>query len=207
MAKQLSRYRPVPLINYPVDRVLNYDQLVLYVKARLPDHRFVILGESSSGPIAIEIAATDSKVAGLILASSFARRPLPTLLAEFTGLLDLRWIPTSLIIAALMGPAATTETKERLRQVLAALPSKILQARARDALRVDKLNRLGEITCPLLCLHGRSDRLVRKKFVDEIVAARPDCQVQWLDSPHMLLATDTDAAAAVIETFCGQLDR
>ena len=87
------------------------------------------------------------------------------------------------------------------------MPNKILQARAWDVLRVDKLNRLGEITCPMLCLHGRSDRLVRKKFVDEIVAARPDCQVQWLDSSHMLLATDTDTAAAAIEAFCGGLDR
>ncbi len=207
LAKRLSTYRPVHLIDYPVDRFLNYDQLVLYVKARLPDDRFVILGESFSGPVAIEIAATESKAAGLILASSFARHPLPTLLAAFTGLLDLRWIPTSIIVAALMGSAATLEIKHKLRQVLAALPGDILRARAREVLRVDKLKRLDEITCPMLCLHGRSDRLVRKKFVDEIVAARPDCQVQLLDSPHMLLAIDADAAAAVIEAFCGELDR
>ena len=207
LARRLSTYRPVHLIDYPVDRFLNYDQLVLHVKARLPDDRFVILGESFSGPVAIEIAATDAKAAGLILASSFARHPLPTLLAAFTGLLDLRWIPTSVVVAALMGSAAAPEIKQRLRQVLAALPGDILRGRARDVLRVDKRNRLNEITCPMLCLHGRSDRLVRKKYVDEIAAGRPGCQVHWLDSSHMLLATDAEAAAAVIEAFCGRLDR
>jgi pimeloyl-ACP methyl ester carboxylesterase len=126
LAKRLSAHRPVHLIDYPVDRFLNYDQLVLYVKARLPDDRFVILGESFSGPVAIEIAATESKAAGLILAASFARHPLPTLLTAFTGLLDLRWIPTSIIVAALMGSAATPEIKHKLRQVLAALPGDIL---------------------------------------------------------------------------------
>ena len=48
---------------------------------------------------------------------------------------------------------------------------------------------------------------MRKKFVDEIIVARPDCRVHCLNSSHMLLATDAEAAAAVIEAFCGQLDR
>jgi pimeloyl-ACP methyl ester carboxylesterase len=69
------------------------------------------------------------------------------------------------------------------------------------AFRVDKRRRLREIKCPLLCLYGRSDRLVSKS-VDEIVAALPGCEVQWLDAPHMLLATHTGAAVSVIENFC-----
>jgi len=206
LAKQLSTDRPVHLIDYPSDRCLNYDQLASHVRERLPDDQFVILGESFSGPIAIEIAATDSRVEGLILASSFARHPLPTFLAAFTWLLDPRWIPSSVVVAVLMGSAATPAIKARLREVLATLPGDIIRTRARDVLRVDKRGRLAEIKRPMLCLHGRSDRLVRKRYVDEIVAARPDCQVRWLDSSHMLLATDTDAAAAVIEAFCGQLD-
>jgi pimeloyl-[acyl-carrier protein] methyl ester esterase len=72
--------------------------------------------------------------------------------------------------------------------------------------RVQKRGRLREIKCPMLCLHGRSDRLVSKKHVDEIVAAQPGCEVYWLDSSHMLLATHTEAAARVIENFCEHLN-
>jgi pimeloyl-[acyl-carrier protein] methyl ester esterase len=206
LAKQLSTRRSVHLVDYPSDRYLNYDRLVSYVNERLPDDQFIILGESFSGPVAIEIAATEPRVSGLILASSFARHPLPRFFAAFTRLLDFRWIPSGVVAAALMGSAATPAIKARLRDVLATLPADIIRARARDVLRVDKRARLGEIKCPMLFLHGRSDRLVRKRHVDEIVAARPDCRVRRLDSSHMLLATDTDTAAAVIESFCSQLD-
>jgi pimeloyl-[acyl-carrier protein] methyl ester esterase len=206
LADELSMHRPVQLIGYPVDRSFSYDQLVSYVRERVPNDHFVILGESFSGLIAIEIAVTDPRVVGLILVSSFARYPLPTLFAVFARLLDLRWIPTTVVVAALMGSAATPKLRARLREVLAALPREIVRARAQDVLRVDKRGRLREIKCPMLCLQGRSDRLVSKKHVDEIVAAQPGCEVYWLDSSHMLLATHTEAAARVIENFCEHLN-
>src|SRR6266849_5616303 len=74
LSEQLAGHRPVHVISYPVDRPLDYGQLTALVEARLPNGQFVILGESFSGPIAIEIAAREKqRVAGLILASSFAR--------------------------------------------------------------------------------------------------------------------------------------
>lgn len=206
LATQLSTYRPVLVIGYPVDRFLSYDRLVSYVRKHLPNDRFVILGESFSGAIAIEIAATDRRVDGLVLASSFARHPLPTQLAVITRLFDPTWVPTSVVVAALMGSAATSKLKRHLRQVLATLPRDVIRGRIQDVLRVDKRGRLAEIQCPMLCLHGRSDRLVSKRYVNEIVAVRPDCQVRWLDSPHMLLTTHTDAAARAIEDFCEHLN-
>jgi pimeloyl-[acyl-carrier protein] methyl ester esterase len=203
LADQLSAHRPVRLIPYPTDRSLNYGQLVAYVRECLPDDPFVVLGESFSGPIAIEIAATERRVVGLVLASSFARHPLPTQLSMFAGLLDLRWIPTSVVAAALMGSDATPKLTTHLRQVLAKLPREIVQARVQDVLRVDKLSRLREIECPVFCLCGRSDRLVGKRHIAEIVAAQPTCRVRWLDASHMLLATHAGVAASEIEDFCG----
>lgn len=91
--------------------------------------------------------------------------------------------------------------------MLAGLPSKILQFRAHEALRVDKRNRLSETKCPVLCLQGRLDRLVTRRQIDEIVAAQPRCQVQWLDSSHMLLATHAEAAAMAIDQFCARMDK
>ena len=76
----------------------------------------------SSLPNAIEIAATDRRVVGLVLASSFARHPLPTQFAAFARLLDLRWIPTRVVVAALMGSAGTPKLKAHLREVLAEVP-------------------------------------------------------------------------------------
>ena len=141
-----------------------------------------------------------------MLASSFARHPLPAQFAALTRLLDLRWLPKRSIATALMGSEATPELTARLHRVLATLPHAVLQYRAREVLRVDKRDRLREVTCPVLCLQGRFDRLVSKRQVDEILTAQPRCQVHWFDSSHMLLATHPEAAVKAINQFCEHID-
>src|SRR5262245_9060176 len=69
----LASFRPVLVISFPNDKPLTYDDLTACVVERLPESRFVLLGESFSGPIAIEVAARQQRVAGLVLAASFAR--------------------------------------------------------------------------------------------------------------------------------------
>jgi pimeloyl-ACP methyl ester carboxylesterase len=206
LANQLSADRTVQLLTYPLDRPLGYAQLVAYVLERAPKGPFVILGESYSGPIAIEIAATDPRVVGLVLASSFVRHPWPAQFAMLTRLLDLRWVPTSIIVTALAGSTATPKLRARLRRTLARLPRETVRARACEVLRVDRREQLREIKCPTLCLHGRLDCLVGRKCVDEIVAAQPRCQVHWFDASHMLLATHTEASAKAINHFCDHLN-
>ena len=205
-ASQMSTHRRVQVIAYPVDRPLGYDDLVNFVIERAPHEQFVVLGESFSGPIAIEVAAIDKRVVGLILASSFARHPMPALFAPIASIVDISWVPSSLIAVALLGSAGTPELKARLNRVLARLPRQIIHARASEVLRVDKRNRLREIQCPVLCLQGRFDRLVRKKHLNEITSIQPRCQVRWLDAPHMLLESQPDAAVEAINQFCGQFD-
>jgi pimeloyl-ACP methyl ester carboxylesterase len=198
----LSLHRLVQLIAYPTDQQLGYDQLVTFVAKRAPKGNFFILGESFSGPIAIEFAATNPHVVGLILASSFARHPLPKLLLPFVRILDMRWIPSSIVVSMLLGSTGTDELKSHLIRVLRKLPPMVIRARASEVLRVDKRSRLREITCPVLCLHGRYDRLVRRKYVDEIALAQPGCRVSWFDASHMLLETHPDEASKAINEFC-----
>jgi pimeloyl-ACP methyl ester carboxylesterase len=206
LVDRLSVHRPVQVIAYPADRPLGYDELVAFVVGRAPKEKFVIVGESFSGPVGIEVAAIDQRVVGLVLASSFARHPMSKLLTPLTRMLDMRWMPANIVAAVLMGSTATPELKARLGRVLAGIPREIIRARACEVLRVDKRNRLREVTCPMLCLRGRYDRLVRKKYLDEITSAQPGCQVRWLDAPHMLLETHADEAAEAINQFCERLN-
>ena len=111
LVENLAPFRPVEVIAFPNERPLGYDELTAFALQRTPSERFVVLGESFSGPIAIEVAATQQRVAGLILASTFARHPMPTLLAPLAGLLDLRWLPAGLVQAALLGPAKRSEER------------------------------------------------------------------------------------------------
>ena len=205
LVERLASRRPVEVISYPNSEPLNYDDLTTFVIERVPNRRFVILGESFSGPIAIEVAATDRRVAGLILASSFARHPIPTLFVPLAQMLDLRWVPARIVEAALLGSAGKPELTKSLRRVLATLPREVIRARASEVLRVDKRNRLRAVTCPILCLYGRFDRLVRKKYLNEITSSHPKCEVRMFDAPHMLLETHPTEAATAINQFCDQL--
>jgi pimeloyl-[acyl-carrier protein] methyl ester esterase len=205
VARRLSSSRPVHIVSYPLDKLLGYDELTAFVSARLPEGRFAVLGESFSGPIAIEIAAKERRAAGLILASSFAWHPLPPLLVPFTRLFDLRRMPLRIVVATLLGDWSAPELESRLRQLLERLPRETVQARAASALRVDKRQALSQIACPVMCLHGRSDRVTGKRCVQQILLAQPRCTVRWLDAPHMLLETHPDDAAGAIDAFCDQL--
>ena len=118
LASRLSLSRPVHIISYPLDEPLGYAELTGFAAARLPEGRFAILGESFSGPVAIEIAASEPRAAGLILASSFAWHPLPSLLAPFARRLDLRWMPSKIVEATLLNSVATQALRAHLREEL-----------------------------------------------------------------------------------------
>ncbi len=204
LVDQLSPYRPVQSIAYP-PALLGYDELADFVAKHAPEERFVIVGESFSGPIAIEIAATEPRVAGMVLVSSFCKHPMPSLFAPVANLLDLKWVPNAIVEWALLGTTGDTELKAHLRKVLATLPREIVRFRAAEALRVDKRDRLRTIACPILCLQGRFDRLVRKKCLDEITSIQPRSQVRWFAASHMLMETHPREAAQSINEFCDRL--
>jgi pimeloyl-ACP methyl ester carboxylesterase len=201
----LTAFRPVRVIVFPNDKPLTYDELTAYVLERLPDRRFVLLGESFSGPIAIEVAAGQQRVVGLILAASFARHPMPRVFAHLARMLNVRRVPAGLVESALLGAVKRDDLKASLRRVLASLPPEIIRARAWEVLRIDKRDRLSAVSCPILCLHARFDRLVPRKCLDEITSLRPHCEVRTLSAPHMLLETHPVEAAAMINDFCEQI--
>ena len=205
LAGKLSLGRRVHLVSYPLDQPLGYGALTALAAAQAPGEPFAVLGESFSGPIAIEIAASHPFAAGLILASSFARHPLPSVLARFARLLDLKRVPARIVEAVLLGRTGTPELRARLAEVLAKVPSDVIQMRAAEALRADVRHRLGQAGCPVLCLHGRFDRVTGARCVREILAAQPRCRLRRFDAAHMLLETHAGEAAKVIGEFCDEL--
>ncbi|MGO9486649.1 MAG: alpha/beta fold hydrolase [Rhodomicrobium sp.] len=205
LARRLSLSRPVRIVSYPLDEPLGYTGLTAFAAARAPEGRFAILGESFSGPVAIEIAASEPRVAGLILASSFARYPIPSLFAPLARMLDLRRLPARAVEAALLGSTGTPELKARLRELLKKLPREIVQTRTAEALRADKRSRLAQFACPVMCLYGRFDRVTGKQCLRQILSAQPRCQVRRFDASHMLLETHPGEAARAIDAFCDGL--
>jgi pimeloyl-[acyl-carrier protein] methyl ester esterase len=183
--RRLEKTRPALAIGYPTDQQLGYAGLVEFVRERLPSGRFVVLGESFSGPIAIELAARlPERVAGLVL-----RFPRP------------RWA----MAEVLMGKSATPELKRALGETLATVANEVVAFRVGEAMRIDRLASLREVACPVLDLKGKQDWLLGDAPMREVMRTARRCEVREIDGPHMLLATHAAEAADALEAFCATL--
>ena len=130
---------------------------------------------------------------------------MPRLPLPLAQILDLTRVPRRIVEASLLGSSRKPDLIESLHRVLAALPREVVRARGLEVLRVDKHNRLLTVTRPMLCLLGRYDRLIRKKYLDELTASRPNCEVRIFDAPHMLPETHAAEAAIAIHHFCDRV--
>jgi len=172
--------------------------------------RFVLLGESFSGPLALRLAA--ERPAGLVavvLVASFAARPLGWISA-FAG----RFVHPSffrlgssrlLLQRFVLGddpPAALIEaTRKRLRS---ANPES-LAARCRAALTIDATDALKQCVVPLLCIAGTLDKLISPRQVAQLRRLRPDLEVSWIEAPHFILQRAPEAAVAAILVFLARV--
>jgi pimeloyl-[acyl-carrier protein] methyl ester esterase len=197
--------RGAAVISYPNDRPMGYRDLTAFIRSQLPDGPFVIVGESFGGPMAIAIAASHANVRGLVLAGSFCRNPWPRGLSPFARPFGKGWLPQRALEPVLFGFDAAPELVQRLKRILAEVPDSVLRRRVVEVLNVDQRDALARVTCPVVCLHGRSDWLVRSKCVAEVCAIQPDATVHWFDAAHVLLGTKPVECADVIERFCAGL--
>ncbi len=132
LARKLDPHRPVVTIGYPADPRLGFEDHVGFVLERTPEGAFCVLGESFSGPIAIALAARVPRVAGLILASTFAKFPLPGGIAPAASLLMGLPMPPRYRARVLAGRSATPELVDELTAVIAGLPRRLARHRLRS---------------------------------------------------------------------------
>jgi pimeloyl-[acyl-carrier protein] methyl ester esterase len=198
----LRRTRPVTLMAYPDDPSLDYAALDGFVRARLPEGRFVVIGESFSGPVAIRLAQIEAdRVVGLILLSTFARNPWPRWFAYGVPWLKNDHCPDAALAWVMLGGHAPAEQRTVLAEVAARLPKQVLQARSKAALSIDVSADLAACRCPLLCLSGRRDWLIQSRSAAHIRRLRPDGKFVMLDGAHNLSMTHIGEISAQIDKF------
>ncbi len=196
------------VLSYPCDRHIDYAGLEAVARSLLPRHDpFVLLGESFSGPIAIEIAASrPAGLRGLILVCSFARSPyaMLTALRPFIRFLPVRSLPAALLSLLAFGRFKTPEFTPALVQALAEVPPSIIRGRIGDVLGVDVSASLAHIDVPVLYLRASQDRLVPRS-ASKALAAIPDIRFAEVEGPHFLLPTRPSGAAAHIHAFLREI--
>jgi len=200
----LSPAAAVELVRYPAQEPLGYEQLEAQLRARLPPTPFVLLAESFSGPLAIRVAAAPPpSLRGLILASSFARFPLPCprwaipLAARLPVKSLPRWLRAPLLSGSL-DPRTAPRTEERS---MAAVSAAVIRHRIAELLRVDERGRLRTVQVPVLILSARADRVLSRRAARALKAHCPHAELLELEGPHALLQHRPERCAEAVLQF------
>jgi pimeloyl-[acyl-carrier protein] methyl ester esterase len=191
------------IISYPPDQLLGYEELVAFVRARLPTVPYFLLGESFSGPVAIALAASEGPgLRGLILSCTYARNPSPSL-KPFRFLLP--WIPLSARLSfssapLLLGRHATRQMVRALREALAPVSAQVLRHRLNAVLDVDCSAPTQRVGMPVLYLQATRDRVVSAASARHLECLLPGMQRVRITGPHLLLqVAPTESAQAIVD--------
>ena len=193
------------VVPYPPDVPLGYDELELLVRAVLPTRaRFVLLGESFSGPLAIRIAASPPPgLAGLILCVTFASNPYPRLAwaRRLAPLLPLKSLPRWLRARLMWGSASPSTAPRQSERAMAGVDAAVIRGRIAALLSVDETAALAKISVPTLVLCATRDRVISEAASMRIMRGIRHAQRVDVDGPHLLLKTRPQECAAAVLGF------
>lgn len=197
------------VVRYPTDKPLGYAQLEEIVRASIPTNsRFVLLGESFSGPLAISIAASKpAGLIGLVLSCTFARYPRNLFrrghwLAPYLPVAGMAVIAARRLVSPGRVDPAVAGKLNAAREMVA---KRVFRARIGALLRVDVTACLSVINVPILDLRAMKDGIVPNRAGDEIRKRGREVRAIDMEGPHFLLQAKPSQAAEVIHKFVSDI--
>jgi pimeloyl-[acyl-carrier protein] methyl ester esterase len=197
-------------LTYPQVGPNSYADLLPGVLDQLPTvGDYVLLGWSFSGPLALMAAATRPPgLRGIVLAASFVRKPvfyLPRAVRLLVRPFLFRYVAQLSSAKALLGGYRSEELKGLLRRAHGHVPPTVMAERVRATLTVDVRQELRNCPVPILYLGATRDFVVPRWNARGIVRARPDVDLEFIEGPHLALATNPTAATQAVQSFVDRL--
>jgi len=200
------------VVAYPPDLPLGYadlEALVMRVLGNLPPgQRYVVLGESFSGPLAIRIAArAPPGFMGLILSASFATNPYPWLgwARPLAAHLPVKSFPRWLRAPLMWGSLAPDRAPSQMERAMSGVSAAVIRQRIAALLAVDETNALKRVRIPTLVLRALADRVIPNAATRRILKFLPQAKLVEINAPHLLLQTRPMECAAVVLRFLREL--
>ncbi len=205
----LSETIDAQVVRYPVDRPMSFQEHVAIARKQLPkDKPFVLLAESFSGPIGLQLLAEPpSNLMGVILVATFTRYPSPFLLDASSYLpqeLLLKLFSTSLFSRFFCLGGASSHAVKLFQKALATVKVKVLSQRLKVLAELPPPPDTS-FTGPCLYLQASNDRLVSSRAVGPLQKLLPQLQVEQLHGPHIILLAQPERGAQRISDFIASL--
>ena len=208
-------------LHYPTHDKLDLQQLHQavehYIAHNLPeDARYVILGESFSGPVAITVAhaaqnaredqaLSRRRCMGLILCCSMARNPY-VMFAPFAPLwsvMPIELVPIGWVNRLAQGKLDFWAGSHEL--AMEKVDVEVLRHRLRVISKVDVTAELSALRMPVLYLQAVKDVIVPASCARLVQDCAPQTMLQRVNSSHFLLQSKPDEALAHIQSFIAQM--
>jgi pimeloyl-ACP methyl ester carboxylesterase len=204
-------YGDVLTICYPTSGSQSYADLADFVALQLPENdAFVVVAESFSGPIGIDLASRNiSAMQGLLLSASFFSDPFglsSSALANVVGLARFLPIPPAALLQWLLLGDDKSQLASALRTFLLAYNRQTLIKRGETALKADVVQKLKIIEMPVVSLVARQDRLIARDF--SIWTRFTNVEAILIDGPHFLLQEgDEDQMRDALSRFFARVSK
>jgi pimeloyl-ACP methyl ester carboxylesterase len=195
------------IVAYPSDRYLTNEELESVAQSFFPAAEpFVLLGESFSSSIAVQLAAKAPRnLRGVILVTGFISSPKKG---------PSRWIaltlapivfnlrpPESILKAFLIGWDAPRSLVNEVKTTIASVKPEVLANRLRNVLQLELDSSITLIDLPILYLEAQQDKLISPVSLKEIKQIKPQLKVVTLPGPHLLLQRSAIQSAKIVTSF------
>lgn len=195
---------PVVVVRYGNEHTLN--DYVETVASLLPVNNAVLIAESFSGPVALEVTRRfPSKINRVVLCATFATTPyrilvkLSKLVPEY--LFGLKPLQRFLIRQFCLEAGYESTKMEEIFQQIHAVQVGIIKTRLKVLANIDMHPHLPQIAVPVLYLQAMQDKIVGASLSKALINTLPNVSVQRIDGPHLLLQTRPDECAEIIRQF------
>jgi len=192
----------------PAQEPLDYQALADRVTTGLPtDVPFILLGESFSGPLALEVAARRPVgLLGVVLVATFVTPPKPGWVWLLPWALICRFSPPEFLVRHyLLGRRGTEELQGILQRVPELVGPEVMASRVKAVSSVDARGALGSCQAPILYIQASQDRLVPKRALAEILRVRPEVEHRRIESRHFVFQVAPDEVWGHIVSFVRSL--
>jgi len=189
----------------------NNQNLSEYIEEALsqipPAQPCVLIAESFSGPIALQIACRGERdVRGVVLSATFLVPPMkPAIELGLKMPIIPKAIKRQAAQSFCLNGVSNVDVVDQVNRVVADMPKRTIKSRLRALLEMDATSVASQCEVPVLYLQARDDRLVSDSRSDELVSALNNCQRQTIAAPHLLFQAKPAAAADSIRQWMGEL--
>ncbi|MBE0577766.1 MAG: hypothetical protein IH613_17950 [Desulfuromonadales bacterium] len=197
------------LVHYPADQLMSLQEHVAFAKKQFPKKKpFVLLAESFSGPIGLQLLADPpDNLTGVIFVATFAHYPSPFFLDAGRllpqGLL-LKLFSSTLFSRFFCLGKASADAVKLFRKALKSVKLNVLSHRLQI---LSELPPPPDTTFsgPCLYIQASNDRLVASRAVAPLQRHLPQLQVEKIHGPHIILLAQPERGARLISGFIASL--